>query len=358
MKQLDRYLFSEITRAALNGLVLFLGLVVCVYQLQSFIRLIVRDDWPFDVAFRAFMYSIPQNIGWVLPVAVIFGTITAVGRMSADGELVAMHAGGISFRRMLAPVALVGLVGVAVLFVDTELVAPRAMAAVSRLTWEYGSKAKVVTGFTYTDKEGSQVRSHLFAARLDPGARSLTGVLFTQYDRNRPQVVVVADSATWRGEWLDLRGVQTWRMTPQGPIGATAPEAHYEVGDFPLREEHRPEAMTIPQMRAWIGQLRQVDAPVAQAIRPYEQALAVRRATPWCVLGFALVSAPLGIRRVRASTGVSLGVSLIVFVPYYFVSYTLQVLNKHGGIHPEIPAWTANVLLFIVAAGLIVDRSR
>lgn len=337
---------------------LFVGLVICVYQLQDFIRLLVREDYPTHAALKGFMYGLPQNVGWVLPVAVIFGIITAVGRMSADGELIAMHAGGISFRRLLVPVALVGLAAVGVLFVDTEMISPRAVAALWRLADQYGSRARTITGFEYTEKRGTEVLSHLFAESLDPRKRSLTGVIFAQYYRKRPALVVVAESATWHGEWLTLRQVQTWRMTDKGPIGAVAPEARYRVGEFPIRAERRPEAMTIPEMREWVAKLRELNAPVAQSIRPYEQAMAVRRATPWCALGFALVSAPLGIRRLRASTGVNLGMSLIVFVPYYFVSYTLQVLNKHGGIHPEIPAWTGNVLLYIVAIGLILDRSR
>ena len=358
MKRLDRYILFELVRAVAGGLLLFVGLIVCVYQLQGFIRLLVRDDWPPGVAFQAFLYGLPQNIGWVLPVAVVFGTITAVGRMSSDGELIAMHAGGISFRRMLAPVGLVGLLGVGVLYIDLDVLAPRAMAAAKELTFSYGSKARPMAGFEYTKKEGGKVSAHLFAARLDPAARTLTGVLFAQYQRNQARVVVMAESATWRGHWLELRNVQTWRMTEQGPIGAEAATARYEVGAFPLEADRHPDAMTSRQMRAWLRELRALKAPVAQSIRPYEQALSVRTATPWCALGFALVSAPLGIRRIRASTGVNLGMSLIVFVPYYFVSYTLQVLNKHGGIHPDIPAWTANILLFIVAGGLILDKSR
>ncbi|MBM3472489.1 MAG: YjgP/YjgQ family permease [Armatimonadetes bacterium] len=358
MQRLDRYIFSELLRAVAGGLALFAALVICVYQLQGFLKLLLREDYPAGAALKSFLYGLPQNVGWVLPVAVIFGTITAVGRMSSDGELIAMHAGGVSFRRMLLPVALVGGIGVGVLYIDTEVLAPRALAAAADLVWEYGSKARPVIGFDYTGREGDRVSAHIFASVLDPRTRVLTGVVFAQIKENQPEVVVVARSARWEGEWLNLEDVQTWQMTPKGAILAQAAKASYEVGAFPLEVERRPEAMTIPQMRAWVAELRGMKAPVGRAIRPFEQAIAVRWATPWCALGFALVSAPLGIRRVRSSTGVNMGLSLIVFVPYYFVSYTLQVLNKHGGIHPLIPAWAAIAMLFIVAAGLILDKSR
>ena len=135
----------------------------------------------------------------------------------------------------------------------------------------------------------------------------------------------------------------------------------YEVRDAPeeiARTKRRPPEMTIPQIKQRVQELHRLGVNVNQEIRPLELEMAVRRATPWCALGFALVSAPLGIRRLRTSTGVSVGIAVLIFLPYYFVSYTLQVLGKHGGISPEIPAWTANVLLFVVAAGLIADSSR
>jgi lipopolysaccharide export LptBFGC system permease protein LptF len=183
-------------------------------------------------------------------------------------------------------------------------------------------------------------------------------VVLIEFDGSQAKQVITARTARWVGEWLDLDDVQTSRRAGNGSLIVELDRARHRVGLPPTDLQHRPETMTIPQMRSRIAELRAKSAPVAQYIRPLEQAIAVRRATPWCALGFALVSAPLGIRRVRASTGVSFGLAILVFLPYYFVSYTLQVLNKHGGIHPEIPAWTANILLLVVATGLIIDRSR
>jgi len=218
MRLLDRYFVSELARAAFGGLVLFLGLVVGVYQLQDFLRLLIREDYPLGAAAKCLVYAIPQNVGWVLPVAVIFGTIMAVGRMSADGELIAMHAGGISFRRMLVPVALLGLLSVGVLYVVTECVAPRALAANVRLALQYGSKGKQITGFQYTHVEDNQVVRHVFASSLDPRTQTLIGVVITEYRDGQPQEVVTAQSATWQGTWLRLAHVETTRLTPRGPL--------------------------------------------------------------------------------------------------------------------------------------------
>lgn len=363
MKLVDRYVLSELVRAVIGGLVLFVGVVVCIYELQQLIRLLVRQGYPPAAALQVFMYHLPQVVGWVLPVAVIFGVIMAVGRLSSDGELIAMHAGGVSFRRILAPVALIGLMAVGVLYIMNEVLAPPGLARVRELSWKYGPTALSGHSYSFTeeDDEGGVVR-HVFAADFEAHSNTLKGVFIAEYRDGRLWKMIRADSATWVGRRLSLSGVELAEPVGNGETRVYRMKSSaYEVREAPeeiARTKRRPPEMTIAQMRQRIRELYKRGVKVNQEIRPLELEIAVRRATPWCALGFALVSAPLGIRRIRTSTGVSVGIAVMVFLPYYFVSYTLQVLGKHGGISPEIPAWTGNVLLFIVAAGLIFDSSR
>ena len=70
------------------------------------------------------VYQIPVLVGQFLPVVVLLGGITAVGRLSAYNEINAMKAAGVSIHRTLLPVFLasfaVGLLGMA----DQELLVP------------------------------------------------------------------------------------------------------------------------------------------------------------------------------------------------------------------------------------------
>lgn len=357
MKLVDRYITGELLRAVLGGVVLFWGVLFCIYELQHLIKFLVRKGFPSEVVGKLFLYYLPQDIGWVLPIAVIFGVILAIGRLSSDGELIAMHAGGISFRRMLVPVALIGLLGVAGVYVMTELLGPPGLWRAEQLVRKYGSPDIETTDFTYAVREKGKIVLRIDAAEVDLPARVLYGVTVTRYRGREVWQALTAASATWDGVHLILHGPRV----VTGQVEGAARGLDFDVGEVPLEFDstvRRPEEMTIPQMRGRVAELYRLKADVRQEIRPLQQRIAVRRADPWCALGLALVSAPLGIRRLRTTTGVSIGLAVLVFIPYYFVSFTLQVIGKHGGIHPEISAWTANALLFIVAAGLILDSSR
>ena len=357
LKLVDRYLSAELTRAVAGGVLLFWGVLFCVYELQHLIKFLVRKGYPPDVVGKLFLYYLPQDLGWVLPIAIVFGVIAAIGRLSGDGEVIAMHAGGISFRRLLVPVALVGLLGVGAMHLLTDVLGPPGLSRAADLVRKYGSPDVETKDFSYPVRDKNVIVRRVDAFELDPPTRTLKAVTVTEYRDGLVWGVMTAESANWEGPELFLHQV---RWMSRG-VEWSVEEAKCEVGEVPEQIDptvRRPEEMTIGEMRRRTALLHERKADWRQEIRPLEQRIAVRRADPWCVLGLALVSAPLGIRRVRTTTGVSIGLAVLVFIPYYFVSFTLQVIGKHGGIHPEISAWTANVLLFVVAAGLILDSSR
>jgi lipopolysaccharide export system permease protein len=357
VKLVDRYLTSELLRAVLGGIVLFWGVLFCVFELQHLIKFLVRKGYPPEAVGKLFIYYLPQDLGWVLPIAVIFGVILAIGRLSGDGELIAMHAGGISFRRMMLPVALVGLVGVLLLYLCTETLGPRGLARAEDIVRQNGSPDQETDDFTYAQRQHGKIVLRVDAARLDTANRVLYGVTVTRYQGDHVWQAVTAESAVWVGSQLTLTRP---RMVAGGLQGSAA-TLTFDVGAVPLQVDPtvRPqEEMTVAELRERVRALQAVHANPRQYIRPLEQQIAVRRANPWCALGLALVSAPLGIRRVRTTTGVSIGLAVLVFIPYYFVAFTLQVIGKHGGIPPFVSAWTANILVYLVAAGLIFDSSR
>ncbi|HJN18314.1 MAG TPA: LptF/LptG family permease [Armatimonadota bacterium] len=367
MRIFDRYILAEVVKAVGAGLLLFVGLVVCVHQLQGFIRLLVRQGYPPGAAIETFVCFLPRTIAWVLPIAMIFGVLLAIGRLSSDGELTAMHAGGISFRRVLVPVAVVGLVGVGVLHLLLEHVSPKSLTRAKEIGLAQGANSGITKGFVHSLRDDDEnIDLVITAAKLSPTERLLEGVLVAKYRDGTPWMVIRADRAVWTDTKLVMEGVFVPIMPPPGEsyegYGAGGAESgSFPVGLPPFEKDgftRSPEIQTTPQMRDWIAKQQAAGASHNRNIAPYLQEIATRRADPWCVLGFALVSAPLGLRRIRSSTGVSLGMAVLVFMPYYFVAFTLQVINKHGGISPEIPAWTGNILLYIVAASLILDKSR
>ena len=110
MRKLDNYVLREMIAPFAFGVAAFVTMLVSVDLLYDALKLIIRQGYPPGIVARAFLYRLPQTIALTLPMATMFSTLMAIGRLSGDGEVVALRAGGISLLRVAAPVLCAGLV--------------------------------------------------------------------------------------------------------------------------------------------------------------------------------------------------------------------------------------------------------
>src|ERR1700740_2599395 len=106
MPLLDRYITREVASHAFLGLTVF-TFVFFVPQLVRLMDLIVRHSSSAGSVALLFLCTLPTVLGFTLPMAVLVGVLIGLGRLSADSEIVALHASGISLRRLLLPIGFV-----------------------------------------------------------------------------------------------------------------------------------------------------------------------------------------------------------------------------------------------------------
>ena len=104
MRILDRYIVHEIFRHAFLGLIVF-TFVLFVPQLVQLMELLVRHSGSGAQIAKLFLYIFPGVLIFTIPMAVLVGVLLGLGRMSADSEIIALSALGVSRQRMLVPVA-------------------------------------------------------------------------------------------------------------------------------------------------------------------------------------------------------------------------------------------------------------
>src|SRR5271170_5701077 len=108
MRLLDRYICREVVSHAILGLTVF-TFIFFVPQLVRLMDLIVRHSGSLGNVALLFLCTLPPVLGFTLPMAVLVGVLIGLGRLSADSEIVALHASGISLRRLLLPIGVVAL---------------------------------------------------------------------------------------------------------------------------------------------------------------------------------------------------------------------------------------------------------
>src|ERR1700674_2994686 len=123
MRLIDRYICRQIFSHALLGLGIF-SFVFFVPQLVRLMDLVVRHPASWSTIGILFLSTFPAILSFTLPIGVLVGVLIALGRLSADSELIAMSSLGMGRRRLMVPVGILAVGATIITFVMTLWLAP------------------------------------------------------------------------------------------------------------------------------------------------------------------------------------------------------------------------------------------
>src|SRR5579885_322465 len=103
MRILSRAIFREIAGAALMGTLLFV-FVLFLRTIERLSALLVKTSAPAPVVAKLLLYALPSTLPFALPLGVLVGILIGLSRMSADSEITAIRAAGISSISVARPV--------------------------------------------------------------------------------------------------------------------------------------------------------------------------------------------------------------------------------------------------------------
>ena len=141
-----------------------------------------------ELTFRLFIVGIPKILVMSIPMAVLLGTLIALGRLSGDHEWVALQAAGHGPSRMLRPVLLHGLIGTVATFLIYAILLPHTHYAVRDLTGEIILKSNLAADLRPRVFHELPDNTTIFIDEIRPGGdRRLERLLVTQIDPADPK---------------------------------------------------------------------------------------------------------------------------------------------------------------------------
>jgi lipopolysaccharide export system permease protein len=362
MRLLDRYVAREVISHAALGLVVF-TFVFFVPQLVRLMELIVRHSGSVWSVALLFLCTLPPVLGFTLPMAVLVGVLIGLGRLSADSEIVALHASGVSLRRLLRPIGVVAVTAAAGTLLTTFWLGPASLRTVRRLEAQLlSSQARFSVQPRVFDERFR--RFVLYVQDVEAAATRWRGVflastgdtsgLIESRSANRPdqsRVTTAEDAFVVTGPSkgqidIHLGAGATHEYDPRYP-------AQYNVTTF--GETDIPvdvSAVAAPQ-RA--DTLPPAEQPVAVLLanhsanwREARVELHRRIAFPAACLVFAVLGVPIGVRPRRGGRAAGLVLALILIGGYYFLFVSGDHFAAQGRIVPWAGVWAANLVGAIV----------
>jgi LPS export ABC transporter permease LptG/LPS export ABC transporter permease LptF len=368
MGLIGRTVFLEIASRALLGTTLF-TFVVFLERVRKLFEQLVRGSAAPETVGYLFALLLPPVLTFTIPVGVLVGTLIALSRMSADSEITAMRAGGLSSRRLLRPVLGFAFLAMMITGAMSVWLTPLSI----RQTYKVLNKL-IAAQLT------AEIQERVFAEQFPDTILYVSSVV--------PGPVV-----RWRNVFLadisppDKRKKTTSGPTTDGPRITTASEAiavpdvdknriqlvlingsTHEIGQdytqyysttFPKfeqvleagrRSEIRPREHTIMDM-----------GPLAREARNSVEArveLHNRLALPPACLLLALIGAPLGLSSRKGGKASAFVLTVLIAFLYYMGLVTLIGLARQGTLPVEVAMWLPNAILLIVGSFMVARMER
>lgn len=361
MKLFDRLIFAEIIAIFLSSVAVLIGFVwVAFGPLEAALRYIGMGI-PVWRILEVAAFNIVPIFGYALPISMLLAVIVTFVRVSENSEAVALYAGGVSFYRMLVPVAMAAVcVTVAGLTLNNTIV-PYAQMEITyfktHISQEIQPVDQAISLPPVRDKDGNLVATIWVEGGYDTRTDSLRQVTVNEYDpkTGKPIATVYADRAKWEGG-------NDWTLQNATTLGAgqTMQSAALASQDIKISPQQLadlnidPETLNFFQLARLIARLR---AEHAGEVLSDETSLWEKVALPLASFIFALVGAPLGLRLERGSVrATALIYGVLAIFAYYVLRQILEIMANNGLLDPFVAAFLPD-LLGMAAAAYLISRA-
>lgn len=329
----------------------FLGLALFVFVsllvMLNFVQIVnqgVLAGFSFYFLAKSIFYLLPNIVATSLPLAFLLAMLLSLGQMSQDGEIIALRAGGFSFREILSCVFWASVAASLFLLVVNNWLAP---VALKRSTDYTVSMLNRVTKIELKPRTFQKISDWvLYAGEVDALSGDMRGVrLVRRISKGAaPVFVTKINAADGRYRVVREKGLEIELASGQFSQTDCADDEKLLYGKFASYRTLLPfftekgagrklnqRELSTP---ALLARLRE-GIPDRQIEAKYRIEAASRFALALAPLVFFLVGAPLGVALDKRGRSAGFGLTLLIIFFYYGLTITGMVLaRKYDALFP------------------------
>ena len=364
LKILDRYLVREIVPPMLLALVGLTFVLMMPPIIQNAEKLIANGV-PWTIVLRVLLTLVPQALGVTIPMALLYGILFGLGRLSADREFVALQACGVSVFRVFRPIALLAVVACAATAYNMIVALPNANQTFREIIFNIvasGAESDIKPRVFFTnfpnrvlyvrDIQPATGWRDVFLADATQPEHTVVFVAKTGrlvLDREKRSVELVLENGTQHttsrdhSEEYDANAFETTviRIDPE----TIFPRTQIVKGD---------NEKTIAELRQTVAENTARHAPSGSQLYTIQQKFSL----PVACLVLALIGAALGASNSKDGKLASFALGTGVVFVYYIILYSARAGAFAGRLPPGFAPWLVNVVLGAAGAALMFWRAR
>ena len=356
---IDRWLIAQILPPMLFAISAFTVISLSVGVMFDLIRKIVEFGLPLFLAIKVLFFSLPSFLVLSFPMAVLLSTLLAYGKLSANSELLALKSLGIKTSRIIAPAIAVSILMTGLTFYFNDNLVPASnKLAESTLRAGIGSSfsSEEGKGNIMFSRYGSRIESatnkptkintfltHIFYASWFEN-NIMQGVTVLDFSRQDIQQILKAKSAVFDKEnssWIFSDGSIVSVDQSGQTTNIQFKKYRYPFVEGPLDLARVPKDATEMSLKQALEAERiYKETGNLKEIRRIQVRIQEKFTLPFACLVFGLIGSSLGSKsNLRSSKSQGFGLSVILILIYYVISFLFSSFGVKGVLSPIIATW-------------------
>jgi lipopolysaccharide export system permease protein len=405
MKTLHLYVLRQAISTLVMTVCVFAFVLLLGNILREILALLINRQASFFLIVKAIALLLPWIMAYVLPFALLTAMLLVFGRLSADNELAAIKASGISLVALVTPLLLFALLMSGICAWFNMKLTPDSRVAYKRLVLKLGLQNidNLITEDRFIDeipgvilyvrrKEGDILKD-VSLYNLDKRTGDITSRTTAEKGRlilDKQNNKIVFELMNGRLELLTFHEVPIYEPGPGVPvtnllssnvlqslitnntarkvIGVSRYPEWHPGGDFgttttepldlPTAERLERGAkisdMSFAQLRKELAKRKEQGIGVTPVLVQMHRQIAFSFAS----FAFTLLAIPLGIRAHRRETSIGMALSLILVLVYYSFLILGEALQARERLNPHLIVWIPNLLFQTLGAILLWRANR
>ena len=372
---LDRWILGQLIPPLFFSIAAFTVVSLSVGVLFDLIRKMVEYGLPITLAIRILLLKLPGFLVISFPMSVLLSTLLAYGKLSSNSELLALKSLGINKYRILIPALVLSIFMTGLTFYFNNSLVPRTNKSAESLMRTGLDKSVVIeqghdiffrgySAFTDLNTNLSTKRNNyltqIFFSRLVEN-NVMKNVTLIDFSKEGYKQILSAKKGIYeesKSAWIfsDGRLISLDEYGNITSIGFT--KYTYPLGDGPLKISKIPKdanEMTVKQ--AIEAKNLYLQSGNIREARKMSVRIQEKFTFPFACIVFALIGSSLGSKsNLRSSRSQGFGLSVILILVYYVLSFVSSAFGVKGILSPFLSAWLP-IIISISGGIYLLKRS-
>ena len=355
---IDRWLIALLVPPLIFSISAFTVVSLSVGVMFDLIRKIVEFGLPFALALKILFLKLPSFLVLSFPMSVLLSTLLMYGKLSSNSELLALRSIGIKTSRFIVPALIVSIFMTGLTFFFNNSLVPYSnkLAEISMRDGlgkstiiengndiffpGYGS---LIDPETNKPSERNTYLTQIFFSRVVEN-KIMKNVTLLDFSRIGNKQVLSAESASFdkkNTRWIFKNGKIIYFSDNSQTSIINFDTYFYPLGDGPLKvSEIQKDANDMTVAEAIAAKNIYKNAGNVKEARKMKVRIQEKFTLPCACLVFGLIGSSLGSKsNLRSSRSQGFGLSVILILIYYIMSFLFSSLGVKGVLTPVLAAW-------------------